>query len=236
MFPPFSRSLCLGTQGRTRGWFCWEDGDLPGQAHDHPAGELRSTEAVPIGGANDGRRKETSVGPDPTFPFLSGQKPPPYASHLGSPMDTCPNPRAGGKTPTLALCCHAEGLQLGKNSRPLSPSSLLPRQRSASLDWEIHVWLSISFSSCFRIHLPMGNTDSRCSEPSLVLRPRPRWVSKPIKFRSAHCPHTFIKLPSLGSVSNKARIFISTCLTSPPTSQQVLKRESFLTPYRTGPC
>ena len=39
LFAIFHRSRCLG--------------NLPGQAHDHPTGELRSTEAVPVGSVHD---------------------------------------------------------------------------------------------------------------------------------------------------------------------------------------
>lgn len=48
--------------------------DLPGQAHDHPTGELCSTQAVPIGGAKDGRGEGMSVRPEPIFPLLSQEK------------------------------------------------------------------------------------------------------------------------------------------------------------------
>lgn len=42
-------------------WVTWEVRDLPGQAHDHPTGEFRSTEAVSVRGAKD-PTEERSVG------------------------------------------------------------------------------------------------------------------------------------------------------------------------------
>lgn len=53
--------------------------DLPGQAHDHPTGEFRSTEAVSIRGAKD-PTEERSVGPDkPSILGFQPQAP----SHAG---------------------------------------------------------------------------------------------------------------------------------------------------------
>ena len=48
-------------------WVTGEVRDLPGQAHDHPTGELRGTEAVSVRGAKTQQKRRQWAQTNPVF-------------------------------------------------------------------------------------------------------------------------------------------------------------------------
>lgn len=126
-----------------------EVSDLPGQTHDHPTGELRSTETVPIGGAKEQRKGGTSVGPGPSGGLEA-------LCSLSAP-GACPTP-----PPSVSLMCSGPHPRAGTCSREThraSPPKLTSPEREAS-PWPgsaLGLIPLISESTCLRRHTSRGS-------------------------------------------------------------------------------
>ena len=68
-------------------------------------------------------------------------------------MYSCPNPRAGRKPLCPGFMFSCGGTSIRETHSFLYPNSLLPGQRSISIEWERDVWLSPSLSP-----LTLGST------------------------------------------------------------------------------